>query len=344
MRKRVFIIAGLILVAAGVIAGLYWRFSPVKNVGLLIPVVLRPKTLSKYSFPNLQKAEFAGSEIKLEKVIERQNGYTSWLFSYTSDGKKITGMLNIPGDMKDTTIRGYKDTGKWPVIVMLRGYADEDIYFTGLGTRKAAGVFAQNGFITLAPDFLGFAGSDSASADILENRFYRPVEALSLLSSIKSLSQADTDHIFFWGHSNGGQIAISVLEILGDKGVPATLWAPVTTGFPESVLQYIGELDDKGIKVKRAINDFMLVYDAKEFSISNYLADITSPIQIHQGGTDVLVKTEQTDRFVGELRGLGKDVDYFRYPRSDHNMSKDWNLVIKRDMEFFKSQLKSPAL
>ena len=307
----------------------------------------RTKLLEKYSFENLRKREYQGSEIKLEKVIKEEEGYTSWLFSFQSDGKKVTGMANLP-----------KKSGKLPVIIMIRGYADDQIYFTGLGTRKAAGVFAENGFITLAPDFLGFGGSDTLSADIsspretnlfisspretnlfiLEARFERPVTVLNLLASIKSLPNADTNKVLMWAHSNGGQIALSVLEI-SQKNIPTVLWAPVTKGFPESVLQYMGEMDDQGLKVKKAIDDFLTLYEPKNYSIDNYFADIKAPLQVHQGTADEYIKTEWTDSFIQTLKNLGKSVIYYKYPRNDHNLSRDWDLVVSRDLEFFKKNL-----
>jgi len=288
----------------------------------------QPKPLEKYSFENLRKRQYQGSEIKLEKVIKDEAKYTSWLFSFQSDGKKVTGMANIP-----------KKTGKLPVIVMIRGYADDQVYFTGLGTRKGAGVFAENGFITFAPDFLGFGGSDTSSADILEARFERPITVLNLLASIKSLEKADPEKIFMWGHSNGGQIALSALEI-SQKPIPTVLWAPVAKGFPESVLQYMGDPpaggDDQGLKVKKAIDDFLTLYEPKNYSIDNYFADIKAPLQIHQGTADEYIKTEWTDSFVLQLKNLGKNVTYYKYPRNDHNLSRDWDLVIQRDLQFFK--------
>ena len=294
----------------------------------------QPKPLEKYSFENLKKRPYQGSEIKLEKIIKEEDKFTSWLFSFQSDGKKVTGMANIP-----------KKTGKLPVVMMIRGYADDQVYFTGLGTRKGAGVFAENGFITLAPDFLGFGGSDTSSADIsspretnlfiLEARFERPVTVLNLLASIKSLPQADPDKIFMWGHSNGGQIALSVLEI-SQKPIPTVLWAPVTKGFPESVLQYMGEMDDQGLKVKKAIDDFTSIYESKYYSIDHYWNDIQAPIQVHQGTADEYIHTDWTDSFVQTLKDLGKNVTYYKYPRNDHNLSRDWDLVVSRDLQFFR--------
>lgn len=337
MKKNIFLICLLIAFLLG--GGLFiFRFtirdsedgfiSPLGQVSLKQQV---PRPLERLSFQNLRNREYQGSEIRLEKVIKEEEKFASWLFSFQSDGKKVTGMLNIP------TKRNSKSEAR-PVVVMLRGYADDEIYFTGLGTRKAARVFAENGFITLAPDFLGFGGSDSSSEDILEARFERPVTVLNLLASIKNLPQADPNKIFLWGHSNGGQIALSVLEI-SQRPIPSTLWAPVTKGFPESVLQYMHELDDQGLKVKRAIDEFLKIYNPKNYSIDNYFQDIDAPIQVHQGMADEYIKTEWTDRFVLRLKSLGKSVIYYKYPRSDHNLKQDWDMVVARDLGFFKKMM-----
>jgi len=320
----------LVAVSVFLIAIIAWLLIPINNGGDLISPLSslsqkREKPLDKYNFEALRKKEYQGSEIKLENIIKEEDVYTSYLFSYESDGKKVTGMANMPNTRN----------GKRPVVVMLRGYADDEIYFTGLGTRKAAGVFAENGFITLAPDFLGFGGSDTSSADILESRFERPLTVLNLLASIKSIPDANPDEIFMWGHSNGGQIALSVLEIT-QSDIPTVLWAPVTEGFPKSVLQYIGELDDQGMKVKTAIDNFLLRYEPEKYSIDNYYSDIQATIQLHLGLADPLISEEEIDEFAKTMADLGKNVNYYKYPRNDHNLSRDWDLIVLRDLQFFR--------
>ena len=219
------------------LAVLFLVFGQQKSFSEILDPLVRKKEptksgpLIKYYFENLRKRDFWGSEIKLEKVIKEEESYTSWLFSYQSDGKRVTGMANLP-----------EGEGPFPVIIMFRGYADKEIYFTGLGTRKSAGVFAENGFLTLAPDFLGFGGSDWPSGDVLQARFEKPITVLDLLASLASLARADPKKVFFWAHSNGGQIALSVLEISG-REIPTVLWAPVTKGFPQAVLDYMLEAE-----------------------------------------------------------------------------------------------------
>lgn len=286
--------------------------------------------LSKYTFANLAKQVYTGSQIKIERTLKNEDKFTSYLFSYRSQDKKVTGLINIP--------KSPSPANGFPVIVMLRGYVDDKIYQTGMGTQKPSEYFAQNGFITLAPDFLGFGQSDDTYADILEDRFVRPVTVIDLLASIKTLEQADTGKVALWAHSNGGQIALSVLEI-SKKAYPTVLWAPVTKGFPESVTTYMSQLDDLGLKVQTRIDDFVKNYEPEKFSITNYFADIKAPLQVHQGTGDEYIEVVWTDEFVAKMKSLGQSVNYYKYPGDNHNLSINWDTVVSRDLEFFKSKL-----
>lgn len=323
---RNLLVLGVLLITL-VAGGFLYNKYGTKNFNLIAPVIPAPTPLVKYSFESLRNRTYEGSEIKLGRVLEEKDTHTAYLFSFTSDGKKITGQANIP-----------KKSGKLPVVVMLRGYADKEIYFTGLGTRKAAGVFAENGYLTLAPDFLGFGGSDNESSDILEVRLEKPTTVLNLLASLSSLPSADVENVALWGHSNGGQIAISVLEIT-QREIPTILWAPVTRGFPESVTDYLGELDDQGNMVVASLSAFLKIYKPEQFSIKNYYDKIKTDFQIHQGTADALIKADWTNEFVGKMRSQGLEIEYFTYPRNDHNLSRDWDTVIARDLEFLKKNL-----
>lgn len=331
--KRVIFLLFLFIIGllAYLLIGSWWQ----ETFELVSPVSrerIKSTTLEKYSFPKLREREFIGSQITLEKVIKKEKNFTSYLFSFQSDGKRVTGMANLPATQSP---KGEV----WPVVVMIRGHVDDEVYFTGAGTYKAAAFFAENGFLTLAPDFLGFGGSETSSADILEARFERPVTILNLLASAGTLEQVDPQRIVLWGHSNGGQIALSVLEMTG-KSYPTTLWAPVTRGFPESVTTYMGQMDDQGEKVKGAIDEFLKDYDAEKYSIDTYFSDIAAPLQLHQGTADPLVPVAWSDTFVLKMESLGKKIIYYKYRRNDHNLKQSWDLVVARDLEFFRKNLK----
>lgn len=304
------------------------------STNLLSPVTVgkdltpAPKPLEKYSFENLKQREFTGGSITYGEKIKDEDSFISKVFYFYSDGKRVSGLANIP-----------KITGKLPVIIMVRGYVDEDKYFIGEGTNHAGEVFARNGFLTLAPDFLGYGESDRPSANNIEERFETYTTVLNLLASIKHLDIADSEKIGIWGHSNGGQIALSVLAISG-KPYPTVLWAPVTKPFPYSVLYYTDEFEDHGKKLRRLISDFEKDYDIEQYSPTNYFDWITAPIELHQGGNDEAVPQKWTDEFALEMKKLNKDIIYFTYPGENHNFAKgSWNIVIQRNIAFFRHNL-----
>lgn len=284
-----------------------------------------------YTFEALSRKVFEPGKIKLGMVLAKEDNFTSYVFTYQSGDKTISGMVNIP-----------KGQGKFPVIVLLRGYADSQNYHVGLGTERSAKYLAANGFLTLAPDFLGYGYSDWEDKDILMARFYRPVEVLSLLSTISSLPSADNSRIGLWGHSNGGQIALSILEITG-KSYPTSLWAPVSLGFPENVLTYLGVQEEVGNPVKEKVDKFLTYNDPKKYSITEYFSKIKSPFIVHQANGDELIKVEWTKALVEELKKRGNQVNFYLYSKENHNFNRykeTGDLLRQRDLEFFSKYLK----
>jgi dienelactone hydrolase len=316
------------------------------------------KPLLKYTIANLAKRRYEPSEITIEETLAENPQYTSYLFAYQSLGKKITGQLNIPNSLLSAKI-----PEPAPVVIMLRGYADQEIYRTGVGTERAAEVFAQNGYITMAPDFLGFGGSDSEPADVWEARFIKPINVIELITSLKAnptlratlLSEQvinlDSANIGIWAHSNGGQIALTVLEILGEP-IPTTLWAPVTSPFPYSVLFFSDENEDEGQQARAWVAQFETIYDAREFSLTQHLDRLTGPIQLHHGTADEAAPLIWSNEFVQKVEAEQHrrensdetelpaiDLDYYTYQGADHNLQPSWNTVVQRDLVFFNTQL-----
>lgn len=315
-------------------------FSPEKTITQYTP----------YSFEELSHRRFPPGKIKLGAITKEGDNYKTYVFTYQCEGKTISGMANIPyrsspSQMQQNSTQDKSLVEKFPVIILLRGYAPREGYHIGLGTEKSANYFAANGFLTLAPDFLGYGYSDWEDQDILLARFNRPVEVLCLLASLGSLPQADTSKIGLWGHSNGGQIALSLLEITG-KPYPTSLWAPVSLGFPESVLVYLGS-EEVGNPVKEKITEFLKENDPRKFSITEYFSLLKSPFIIHQATADEMIKVEWTRNLVDNLKKQNLIVDFYLYPQENHNFNRYQNtgdLLRQRDLEFFKKWLMSDGL
>jgi alpha-beta hydrolase superfamily lysophospholipase len=260
--------------------------------------------------------------------------YTSYEFTHQFDPtftgtslSTVSGMAIVP-----------KGEGPFPLVFMVRGYVDPTIYSTGVGTHRAAEFFASHGFLTIAPDFLGYADSTTEAGNVFESRFQTYTTALSVLQSVSSLSQWDHKHIFLWAHSNGGQIALTLLEVTG-KDYPTVLWAPVTKPFPYSVLYYTDESADQGKFLRQETAKFESVYDASFYSLTTYMDRIVAPIQLHQGTADDAVPYDWSQSFVSRLKSLKKDVTFFTYPGADHNLQPDWSTVVQRDLDFYQKYL-----
>lgn len=319
--KKVGVFVGLSALTITVLMVIGWLFLwPRQKNSFLSPEakwIFKEKPLQKYSFPELRQKAFQPDGIWIE-------GST---FYFWTEGRKVSGQIRVP--------TGTVPEGGWPVVIMIRGYVDREIYQTGIGTQRAAEYFAKNGFLTLAPDFLGYGESDMPPNNSLEERFLCPVEVLQLITSVKNIKEANPGKINLWGHSNGGQIALSVLEISG-KNYPTVLWAPVSKPFPYSILYYTDEYDDYGKALRKLIAGFDAQYEANEFSIHKFYDWISAPIQIHQGTADESVPLKWSEDLEANLKKLNKEVELYVYSGADHNLQPGWNEAIKRSLEWFK--------
>ena len=297
--------------------------------------LLKPLPLLKYTFENLKNTKFTASQITLgDKVSD-----TSQIF-YFNIPEKVSGLMNFPDK-----------PGTYPVIVMFRGYIPKETFKSGSGSQPSAKVLANNGFITLAPDFLGYGQSASPSAQPFEERFQTVISALTLLASLENLNstlgasyagqiKADLTKVGIWGHSNGGAIALSALAISG-LTYPTVLWAPVSKSFPYSILYYTDETDDQGKYLRAALADFEEDYTAEDFSPPRYFNWIKAPILVNQGLDDQEAPYWWTDELVKNLKSYGLEVKYFKYANADHNfLPSGWNQAITNTVNFFKAQLK----
>ncbi len=310
--KKFLVFLILIVLSTSVVVS-YFVFGQKK---ITIPLVTKPEPeqlpLLQYSIENLRGREYQTSQITIEKLVKIEPSFASFTFSYETLHKKMTGLMNVPLNSQTAD--------SLPVLVLVRGYIPPANYAPGAGTKNAGEYFAQHGYITLAPDFFGFGGSDKESSDEWEARFQKPINVVELLKTVtfsESITvpddilsskpqlpthiQVNRNQIGLWAHSNGGQITLTALEI-GSFPFPSTFWAPVTAPFPYSVLYFSDEEADEGKASRKWISQFDAKYDALAFSMPQHINLLKGPIQIHQGVADEAIHYIWSDEFVDKLR------------------------------------------
>jgi dipeptidyl aminopeptidase/acylaminoacyl peptidase len=334
-KKLTYIAIPIVFILIGWFANTAYHLPKDSGLGSKTISLIKPTPFLKYTIDN------AASIIEIGDILKEDLEFTSYKYSmkfspdFSENLKTVTGVINIP-----------KGQGPYPVIIMFRGFVDQKIYTAGMGTQPSAIVFAKNGYITIAPDFLGYAGSSGESADIFESRFQTYVTAAVTLKSIEACKEQpfkvgskdiniDTENIFIWGHSNGGQVALTTLEITG-VNYPTVLWAPVSMRFPASILYYLADALDGGKFLISKLAEFEETYDAEEFSPTNHFEDIKASIQINQGTADTAVPYWLSDSLFKTLKNATVSATYIKYPGNDHNMRPNWNDVVDNNITFFK--------
>lgn len=344
MKTIYFFLIAIVFTLIGWFANVAWHLPRGSN-----PItVIKPRPLDKYSIDNLSKAVVKPSRIEVGKVLAGPihdycvKGCTTYEFKMSFDptlsngtAKTLSGAINIPDDK-----------GPFPILVMFRGFVDANGYFSGEGTQPAGNFFAKNGYITIAPDFLGYGESDQQASDSFESRFQTWTTAMTLFKTLESSKyitvgsqQIGYSSIGIWAHSNGGQIALTTLEITGAT-YPTVLWAPVSAPFPYSILFFTNSPGDYGKSLRRGLAAFEENYDTDLYSIHKYFDRIKAPIQLNQGSADEDVPVGWSDTLNTSLKDSGVNIKYIVYPGNDHMMRPNWNMVVENNLTFYQKYLK----
>ena len=301
-----------------------------------------PDPFEPFTIDHLRSREYDSGPIEIVSTLETNPQFTRYLIAYPGDGLRLTGMMNVPiGDV----------TQRFPVIVLNHGYIDPARYVTGSDTRAAADYLARAGYLTLSPDYNGYAGSsggpDEAGPNVRGENTFRvdfAVDVLNLLHAIPSLPQADPDRIGMWGHSMGGGITLKVLTVDHGARVKAAVLYGAMSGDEAANLQHIDQMWRAGL-YDRVTAVFGTPEDRPgdyaRISPLTYLADIAAPVSIHHGTADNQVPPAWSRDLAQRLTGIGKSVEDFEYNGAGHSFfGPTWTLFMQRVTAFFDRYVK----
>jgi len=288
-----------------------------------------------YTITGLRGRSYGTSgAIEILSVMEETPKFTRYLFAYPSDGLRITGMLNRP-----------KGKGPFPVVILNHGYYPLDVYQTGNGSKVAADYLANQGFLTLAPDFRSHAGSDDAPNLF---RAGHVIDTLNLIPLAQKLPYAQPGKVGMWGHSNGGAITAKSI-VISDQIAAAVIYSPASSNIAEDYQFRVerarsrsgqppgrrsGVIDRVEVEFPVAPDEAPDLYE--RLSPLPYLRYVSAPVQIHWGTADETVPYKWPGDLLDGLKAAGKDVEYFEYAGQPHSFLGEANqLYLRRTAEFF---------
>ncbi len=286
--------------------------------------------LVQYTIEGLRSRSYGGGSIEMVGVMEETANFTRYLFAYPSDGLRITGMLNVP-----------RGAGPFPVVILNHGYYPLDVYRTGNGTQLATDYLANNGFLTLSPDFRSHAGSDVAPNVY---RVGHVVDTLNLIPLAQQLPNAQPGPIGMWGHSNGGAITAKVIQV-SDQVTASLIYAPASSNIVEDYWFRVERAALRGGTIDRV--EWPLtpaeapdLYD--RMSPLNYAGYATGTVKIIWGTNDEIVPRNWAEDLYRALQAAGKNVVFDVYEGQPHSFDAYGNSIYLPDMvAFFNAALRA---
>lgn len=284
--------------------------------------------MEPYTIEGLHSRDYPGGDIEIRWTYTTTVAFTRYYIAYPSDDLTITGVMNVP-----------HGEGPFPVIILNHGYIPPDRYWSGADTWFASEYLAQQGYLTISPDFRGWGGSDDG------DNFFRTglvVDALNLISSLPSLSQADPERVGMWGHSLGGGVTIKAITV-DPRIKAAVLYASVSANNAENIRRWGSgsRSGSDGTTLQaylQAVNDPAFL---RKTSALYYFDRLTAPVQIHQGTADTVTPPRWAQATFNALTEAQKEVTYLSYEGQGHAFQdQHWTLFMERVTLFFDQYLK----
>lgn len=277
----------------------------------------------------LRERDYPGGQIRITNTITVTDAYTRTYITFPSDGLTISGLMHVPFGQ-----------GPFPVIILNHGYIPPSQYVTGSDTYRAADILARNGYLTISPDFRGYARSDSG-LNLFRSGYM--IDALNAAASARTLPYADARRIGMWGHSMGGGVvtrAMVVSSLIKAYVLYAPVSADVRTRRFTGGLAGTGQGDeDLADSYYYWTRDPAMIHDVSPIHFFKYVA---APVQIHIGEIDTTTPPMWSEAIRDELKAQMKNVEYYAYPRQAHAfIGNGWTLFNQRVVAFFDRYVKN---
>ena len=214
----------------------------------------------------------------------------------------MTGTISIPNG-----------TGPFPVVIVNHGFIPTTRYWVGQDSGIFGDPMAAHGFISIAPNYPGYAGSGTLHP-VYPAIIAEAVADLDLVSSLASVPAADVNRVAMMGHSNGGGVSL-LMSVIDPRIKALALFAPVSSDMADNARKWWSALTRGGAP---SPDDAPDVY--AHISPRGYFSSATPPALFLQGTADEDIPAAWTTASLDALKAHGVDADVTWYPGARHDM------------------------
>jgi dipeptidyl aminopeptidase/acylaminoacyl peptidase len=346
MWKRLLLIVVVLVLAFFVYSRITGQTSEMFSPGLTAELQKvfpepSPTPYTDVTIPYLRNRSY-DSDLGELKPYQDNNSYTSYLTNYSSDGLQINGLLTRP--------KGEMPAGGWPAIVFVHGYIAPSVYKTTERYVSYVDYLAKQGFVVFKVDLRGHADSEGEAS----GAYYSGDYIVDVLNARSALQKSDfvSDKVGLWGHSMAGNVSFRALAVAQDIDA-VVIWAGAVYTY-EDFMEY--GISDNSYRPpastspsRRKREEMMQTHGAfhkdsefwRQVAPTNYLAGITTPIEIHHAVDDPVVPVEYSRNLMSKLAGASIPHELFEYESGGHDIEgASFNTAMSRTASFFSKQLK----
>jgi len=290
------------------------------------------------SIERMRRGDYPGSVITFEQELEPGDNYRKYYVSYRSEGLRIYALMTIPdGDGPDDG---------WPAIIFNHGYIPPNVYRTNERYMEYVDALARSGYILFRPDYRGNGFSEGEARGAYGYPDYT-IDVLNALASVKKYEDVDPDNIAMWGHSMGGYLTLRCMVISEDIKL-GVIWAGVVAPYTEMVYEWPGQTYETPDLANSWRTTLAATYGTPSqnpafwdaISANSYLPEISGPVQLHHGTGDIEVPISFSIGLYQQLTEIGAPVEFYTYENDNHNLSKSFDVAMRRTIQTFNLYLK----
>jgi uncharacterized protein len=267
-----------------------------------------PPPLPAYAVRSLRARPYPGGPLSIGAQISSGPGYTKHEMRWPSGGQTMTGTISLPDG-----------PGPFPVVVVNHGYIPTSRYWVGQDSGIFGDPMASRGFISVAPDWPGYAGSGPAPPD-LPSIVGELVTMLDLVSSVgSSLHQADIKRLACVGHSNGGGICMLAM-VVDPRFKAIVLHGPISSDMADNARKWwMNNPGQAGAMGSPDANP----QGYQQLSPRGFFAKGQPPVLIIHGTNDDTCPLPWQEATLAALQAAGVKSEMRQYPGAVHDFVGD---------------------